>query len=364
MARPRILLLFSGGLDSLVAAKLLREVGAALQALHFMTPFTGSESGLPGEGYLAEWKVPLRRVRISLAEYLPLVTAPPHGFGRALNACIDCKILFLKKASQIAEHEGFDAVATGEVLGERPMSQNRLSLEIIERESGLGEKLLRPLSAALLAPSEVEDKGLIDRSKLLAIEGRGRKPQLELAKRWGIVDFATPSGGCLLTEPQYSAKLRDLLGHPDELSEETVALLKVGRHFRRHPQGAKLVVGKDKKDNEELLRHPGESRFFFEVKGTGSPVGLLFLNSAVKDGVFSGFESPGPPTKDEVFCRGESSGSPIKNEVFYWGASIVARYSDDRDKAQVTVTMWDKDGIEKTISVSPARVEEVERWRL
>lgn len=337
--KPRILLLFSGGLDSLVAARLLREVGAALEAVHFMTPFTGKEQGLPGEGYLADWKVPLRRVRISLQEYMPLLTEPPHGFGRALNACIDCKILFLKKAKEIAEREGFDAVATGEVLGERPMSQNRLSLEIIERESGLRRKLLRPLSARLLPETEVERSGLLDREKLPAIEGRGRKPQLEFARRWGIVDFATPSGGCLLTEPQYSAKLRDLLGHPDELSEETVALLKVGRHFR-HPEGAKLVVGKDKKDNEELLRHPGKSRFFLEVKTAGSPIGLMFLSPDI------------------------SPGSPQENEVFLWGSSIIARYSDAKSQPQVEVTVWDKNGTERTLSVSPATEREIQDWRL
>jgi tRNA-specific 2-thiouridylase len=230
------------------------------------------------------------------------------------------------------ESENFDAIATGEVLGERPMSQNRLSLDIIERESGLGGRLLRPLSAALLPPSEVEDKGLIDRSKLLAIKGRGRKPQLELAQRWGIAEFATPSGGCLLTEPGYSAKLRDLLEHPGELSEETVALLGLGRHFRHHG-GAKLIVGRDKEENEELGKHITDNRVCLTVRGTGSPIGVLFC------------------------------GEP-RGDVLEWAASIVARYSDARAKPQVAVTWWDSSGNESTLTLAPLGDPELEVWRL
>lgn len=341
MRKPRVLLLFSGGLDSLVAARLLVEVGCYVQAIHFMTPFTGKESELPGEEYLEEWGIVVRRTRISLHEYLPLLTSPPHGFGRALNACIDCKILFLRLAKQIMESEGFDAVATGEVLGERPMSQNRLSLDIIERDSGLSGRLLRPLSASLLPPTEIETSGLLDRSRLLSIQGRSRKPQLELAAKWDIKNFATPSGGCLITEVQYSAKLRDLLDHPLELTDEHVALLKIGRHFR-HPCGVKLIVGKNKEENEELLLHPGESRFFLEVREASSPIGLLFM---------------GPQGKDEVFNRDEK-------EVFLWGSGIVARYSDARLKPQVAVTITDMQGIEKEISVSSFLDDEIDRWRL
>jgi tRNA-specific 2-thiouridylase len=339
--KPRVLLLFSGGLDSLVAARLLLETGCEVEAVHFITPFTGGESGLPGEEYLAEWGIGIRRIRISLHDYLPLLTSPPHGFGRALNACIDCKILFLRKAKEIMDSESFDAVATGEVLGERPMSQNRLSLDIIERESGLRGLLLRPLSAALLPPTQIEASGFLDRSLLLSIQGRSRRQQLELASKWDIRNFATPSGGCLVTEVQYSKKLRDLLDHPHELTEENVALLKTGRHFR-HSGGARLIVGKNKEDNDELALHSGCSRFFLEVREASSPIGLLFL---------------GTPGKDEVSVRGE-------NEVFLWGSGIVARYSDARYEPVVAVTLTDTEGIESKIRVTPAHDDEVERWRL
>lgn len=344
MRRPRILLLFSGGLDSLIASRLLVELGVRVEAVHFMTPFTGKESGLPGERYLGEWGISIRRTRISLHDYLPLLTSPPHGFGRALNACIDCKILFLREAKRIIESEGFDAAATGEVLGERPMSQNRLSLDIIERESGLEGRLLRPLSATLLPSTEIETSGLIDRPRLLSIQGRGRKPQLELASKWGITEFATPSGGCLLTEPGYSRKLRDILERPLELTDEQVALLKVGRHFR-HPLGPKLIVGKNQNDNEELLRHPDKSRVLLDVKEAGSPVGLLFLES------FGDDLSQGLPEY------------PQANTVLLWAASIVARYSDLKNESEIKVTLC-HNGVEKVISVSPAQDVNIEKLRL
>jgi tRNA U34 2-thiouridine synthase MnmA/TrmU len=318
MGQPRILLLFSGGLDSLLAARLLKEVGA------------------------------LRRVRISFREFKPLLDAPAHGFGRALNPCIDCKIMFMRKAKEILQAEGFDAVASGEVLGERPMSQNKQALDIIEKEAGLEGKLLRPLSAQLLPETETEKKGLIDRGELLDIQGRGRKTQLELAKKWDIEKFATPSGGCLLTEPQYSSKLKDLLNHPREATDETVALLKVGRHFR-YPDGRKLIVGRNKEENEELFKHDQPGRFFLEVKSTGSPIGLLFL---------------GPPEKDELSFWGQTPGSPQENKVFLWGASIVARYSAARAKPQVVVTCWDRNDNERTLTVAPAKDSELEGWRL
>jgi tRNA U34 2-thiouridine synthase MnmA/TrmU len=328
----RILCLFSGGLDSILATRLLNDAGAEVQAVHFITPFTGSAERLRGESYLEKWGINLRRIRITFEEFRPLLEHPAHGFGRALNPCIDCKILFLKKAGEIADQEGFDAVATGEVLGERPMSQNRRSLDVIEREAGLEARLLRPLSAKLLPQTGVERAGLLDRGKLLDIQGRGRKPQLALAGRWGITEFATPAGGCLLTEPQYASKLKDLLDHPGEAADETVALLKTGRHFR-YPEGPKLIVGRDKEENEELLQHGGSGRIFLEVRGVGSPIGLLFAHNP-------------------------------SEEILAWAAKIAARYSDAKGEPQVTVTWWDKEGVERTLFVAPAKDSELEGRRL
>jgi len=328
----RILCLYSGGLDSILATRLLKDAGAEVQAVHFITPFTGSMEKLSGERYMEEWGVPIRRIRIAFEEFRSLLDAPAHGFGRALNPCIDCKILFLRKAGEIMKREGFDAVATGEVPGERPMSQNRRSLDVIERESGLETRLLRPLSAKLLPQTGVERAGLLDRGKLLDIQGRGRKPQLALAGRWGITEFATPAGGCLLTEPQYASKLKDLLDHPGEAADETVALLKTGRHFR-YPEGPKLIVGRDKEENEKLLQHGGEGRIFLEVRGVGSPIGLLFAHNP-------------------------------SEEILAWATKIAARYSDAKEEPQVSVTWWDKEGVERTLFAAPAKDSELEGRRL
>jgi len=332
--KGRVLLLFSGGLDSLLAARVLLEAGAETQAVHFVTPFTGSMEKRLGERYLDEWGVAVRRVRIPLDEFRPLIEHPAHGFGRALNPCIDCKILFMRKAREILKKEGLDAVASGEVVGERPMSQNRHALGVIEREAGLEGLLLRPLSAKLLPQTDVEKRGAVDRDKLLAIKGRSRKPQLELARRWGITEFATPAGGCLLTEPGYANKLKDLLEH-DEATDGTVELLKTGRHFR-HPEGPKLVVGRNREENERLLAFaedkenvPGVLRV--EVRGTGSPIGLLFASDAPA-------------------------------EVLAWAAAIVARYSDAKDKDLIEVTWWAGDGPEHTLEVVP--LKDTTDWRL
>lgn len=332
MRKAQILLLFSGGLDSLLAARVLLEAGADVKALHLVTPFTGSMDKLTGEKHLEDWGIELVKIRINLGEFLPLLTDPAHGFGRALNPCIDCKILFVKKAKEIMEKEGFDAVGTGEVLGERPMSQNRRSLMIIQHEAGLQGRLLRPLSARLFEPTDVEREALVDRQTLLEIKGKGRKTQLTLAEKWGIEDFATPAGGCLLTEPEYSGKLSDLLAHPAELSQESVYLLKIGRHFR-FPKGAKLVVGREEAENHELLKHGGDDRVFLEVKGVGSPIGVVF----------------------------DAEPSQV---VLRWSAGIVARYSDGRESEKVKVTWWKEDKEPGILEAEPALPSDIEKYRI
>jgi len=326
----RILLLYSGGLDSLLAARVLIEAGACVEAVHFVTPYTGSNERITGEEYLTSWGIPLRRITIDVDEFRPLLEKPPHGFGRALNPCIDCKILFCRKAKQILLIEGFSAVATGSVVGERPMSQNLAALGEIERKAELEGFLIRPLSALLLTETEVEKNGNIARTKLYGIQGRGRKPQLELARKWDITEYATPAGGCLLTEPLYTRKLTDLMDREED-NDETVALLKTGRHFRLE-DGPKLIVGRNKEENEELLSHKGENRVSFEVKGVGSPIGLLFSQSTEK-------------------------------RVFLWAASIVARYSDDKNEELVNVTCQGA-GYEDSLSVTPSTSSQIETWRI
>ena len=173
---------------------------------------------------------------------------PKYGYGKNMNPCIDCKIFMIKKAKKYAKEIGADFIFTGEVLGERPKSQHYPALRIIEEESGLKGKLLRPLSAKLLPETEAEKKGLVNRAKLLSIQGRSRKPQFQLAKEYGITCYPSPAGGCLLTCEEYSKKLRDLLAHKKRVSMADVALLRVGRHFRLGKN--KIIVGRNEAENK------------------------------------------------------------------------------------------------------------------
>lgn len=243
----KALALVSGGLDSLLAVKVLQEQGVEVTGVTFESPFFGAAKARAGAAQLG---IELRVVDIT-EEILALIKSPPHGFGKNLNPCIDCHALMVRKAGELMVAEGFDLIATGEVLGERPMSQNRQSLETVATESGVGDRLLRPLSARLLTPTQPEREGLIDRERLLAIEGRSRKPQMKLAAKVGIRSYVQPAGGCLLTDPSFSRRLRELLEHEPQATARDARLLTMGRHFRL-PSGAKLIVGRDEKDNARV----------------------------------------------------------------------------------------------------------------
>ena len=175
---------------------------------------------------------------------------PAHGYGKNMNPCIDCKVFMLQAASEVMSAEGASFVITGEVLGQRPMSQMRRTIAMIEKESGLVGQILRPLSARLFPPSKPEQEGMVNRAKLLAISGRSRKEQYRLAQTYDIHAFGAPAGGCLLTDPVYAKKLADLLAQDEPFSMKDVALLRMGRHFRIN--GIKLVLGRNKAENEWL----------------------------------------------------------------------------------------------------------------
>jgi tRNA U34 2-thiouridine synthase MnmA/TrmU len=245
--RRRGLGLLSGGLDSMLAATVLRAQGLDVTAIFFVTPFFGPARVKESAAHLG---LPLILVDVT-DKFFPLIYAPPHGFGRGHNPCIDCHLLMLREAAALLEPEGFDFLFTGEVLGQRPMSQNRGSLNLIARESGVPELLLRPLSARLLTPTRPELLGWVDREKLLDLSGRGRKRQMALAAEYGITNYPAPAGGCLLTDPGYAARLKETLRHQPEVSRRDLELLKWGRHFRL-PGGMKVVVGRTQRDNEAL----------------------------------------------------------------------------------------------------------------
>jgi len=251
--------LLSGGLDSMLAIRLMLEQSVAVEALHFVSVFdcgtTEAENCASSQRAAAQLGVPLRFEEIS-AELLEIVKNPKHGRGSNMNPCIDCHAMMVRRAARVMREVGADFICTGEVLGERPMSQRRDALGIVAREAGAEGLLLRPLSAQLLEPTIPEQKGWVDRAKLLRLSGRCRKPQFELARTLQIGQFPTPAGGCLLTDPGFSARMRDLLKHQPDCTPEDVRLLKVGRHFRLSP-AARAVIGRNEGENriiEQLAR--------------------------------------------------------------------------------------------------------------
>lgn len=249
--------LLSGGLDSMLAICLLREQGIEMEGVVFKSPFFGTAS--------AEKAAKQLNVKLHILDFsetiLNLVRNPPHGFGGAMNPCIDCHAAMIRRAGEFMREGGYDFVSTGEVLNQRPMSQNRKSLDTVAKTSGLEGFLLRPLSAQLLEPTVPELDGRIDRSRLGAISGRNRQPQMELVRRYGLTEYPSPAGGCLLTEKGFCRKLRDLFDHTDGIPPVAdVELLKFSRQFRL-PDGGRIIVGRNRMDNLALkaLREQGRT---------------------------------------------------------------------------------------------------------
>ncbi len=244
--------LLSGGLDSALATRLVLDQGVEIIGLHFVSLLCNSiaaDKGGMAARTARDLGIPLI-VRDKGPEFLEIVKRPAHGYGKNMNPCIDCKVFMLREAAETMNGEGASFVVTGEVLGQRPMSQMRRTIAMIEKESGLSGSILRPLSARLFPPSRPEQEGLVDRTRLLAISGRSRKEQYSLAREYNISAFGSPAGGCLLTDPVYSKKLADLLAQDEPFSIKDVALLRIGRHFKIN--GMKLVLGRNKSENEWL----------------------------------------------------------------------------------------------------------------
>ncbi len=267
--------LISGGLDSFLALYSMLQQGVEAVGVYFLTPVSKPErldiqkSAI--KNIMKKMGVKLKIKNMGV-EYLQMIKVPKYGYGRNMNPCIDCKILMLKSAKRIMDEENAQFVVTGEVLGQRPMSQHRQALKIIERESGLSRILLRPLSAKLLEVTSPEEKGWVERDKLLSIDGRSRKIQIKLAQEAGIEGYSQPAGGCLLTDTNFSKKVNDLWKY-NQYSIKDVHSLKVGRHFRIS-HDFKVIVGRNEKENDFLLKLAGRDDFIFEIKDYPSPLGL------------------------------------------------------------------------------------------
>ncbi len=268
----KALALLSGGLDSILAIKLVLDQGIEVVAVNFILPFVAEKKDYAGE-VAKRFGIPLVRVEAG-EEYLEILRNPTYGYGSGMNPCIDCRIYMLREAKRIAKEVGADFIFTGDVLGERPMSQHRKALEFEEKESGLERMILRPLSAKLLPETIPEREGWIDRSKLLDIKGRSRKPQIALAKEFGLQDeYPSPAGGCLLTYKEFASKVRDLFEHNEKVTMRDVLLLKIGRHFRFG--SSKIIVGRNEEENKILLDLQNPDDYVFEVPGCGSPITIL-----------------------------------------------------------------------------------------
>ena len=275
LPKARALALFSGGLDSVLAARLVADQGLDVACLHFVSPFFGQPERIPY--WQRVYGLRIRPVDVGEDYVRMLVERPEHGFGSVLNPCVDCKIIMLRAAAAIMREEDACCVISGEVLGQRPMSQRRDTLNIIIRDAGLKGRLLRPLCAQHLDPTEPELAGLIDRSRLLDISGRGRKRQLALAKEYGFKDIPTPGGGCRLTEKENARSYWPVLRHMPDPCAVDFHLANTGRQYWRldgEERPRWLIVGRNQADNDALMRLAGASDLLFKTRDFPGPIAL------------------------------------------------------------------------------------------
>ena len=322
----------SGGLDSLLAVELVQRMGIRVTALHFVIGFEPRHL----QGWIDAPDAPPAASKAILAtgaevevvdiraEYMPLLAAPPHGYGGHCNPCIDCHAMMLAKAKLRMEELGASFAFSGEVLGQRPMSQNRQSLGTVASTSELNDRLVRPLSGALLPATAPEREGVFRRDQLLDIRGRSRKRQRALASELGLADYPSPAGGCLLTDPGFSARLEDLFDRrPDRLLRpEDPLLLFVGRHIVL-PGGAKVVIGRDHRENGVVARFAADG-LLLEARDHMGPTALI----------------EGQPTAGDLqaACR------------------LVGRYGQGKAEAKVAVEVRHHDGAVDTLEVAPGPV--------
>ncbi len=333
--KPKAIALLSGGLDSALAISVMLDMGVDVEALNFTTIFCNCASSKNSQACGSEARrlsglfgIKLTVLNVT-AEYIGIVKNPKHGRGSSMNPCIDCRIFMFRKAKQYMRETGAHFIVTGEVLGQRPMSQHMRAMQLIERESGLEGLVLRPLSARLLPPSLPEKEGLVDREKLLDIKGRSRKPQILLAAEKGITDYACPAGGCLLTDKSFGRRLKDLLAHVPDAGVAEIRLLKYGRHFRL-ADGSKIIIGRDENENDKLEQF-GKDCGKFQVADSLGPVTLA--------------------------PRG------LSDDTKKFIASLTARYSQGRNSETLLIRHC-KDGAESFIEIAPATDDELGRWRI
>ncbi len=328
------LVLYSGGLDSTLACRLVMAQGIRVLAVKFVTPFFGYDLLARQGDYIKETKEKFG-IDVFLKDittgYLKMVKNPAHGYGKNFNPCVDCKILLLSEARKMMGELGASFLVTGEVVGQRPMSQRRDTLRIIERDSGCEGILVRPLCARNLEPTQAEIDGLIDRQQLLDFSGRNRKPQMELAEKFGIWDYPSPAGGCTLTDPILSVRIRDYYDEHEDIVAADLRLLLIGRQFKL-PTGGWLIVGRNQQENLRLenLIQPG-------------------------DWVLTPDDFPGPT----VILRYSND-----HEELRLGAGILVRYSKKSAVSQGSVkVIAERDGETLHLETSPLEDDIFRSWQ-
>lgn len=331
---PKAIALYSGGLDSILAIVVMLKQGIEVTALHFINNFgcaITDKTGISLKNSPAADSFDFKVQFVHLGDkFINIVKNPKFGHGKNMNPCIDCKILMIKEAKKVMQKLGADFIITGEVLGQRPMSQRRDAFSVIDREADVKGYLLRPLSAKLLNPTFAEESGLVDREKLYGFNGRSRKPQIALAKELGLAEYPAPAGGCLLTDPVYSQRLEDLLKYSPDPEMKEINLLKTGRHFRISEK-TKIIVGRDEKDNDLIESFLSEDDIRIWVDTHGSPL---------------------------VVIRGETDEVTIK-----LAASICAAYSGAKKLPEVDVTVQGLSG-RNIIKTVPADRAVFEKYRI
>lgn len=296
----KALAMMSGGLDSTLAAKLVKDQGIEVIAICFKSYFFNEKNA---ERMTKQIDIPLEVVDFS-KEHLEMVKNPKHGYGKNMNPCIDCHAMMMKYSGELLKKYDADFIITGEVLNQRPMSQNKSALNLVKKESGFKEKILRPLCAKNLEPTSMELEGLIDREKLLGISGRSRKIQMELAEKWDIKDYPSAAGGCKLTEPNYSKRLRDLLENKKNPTENDMELLRWGRHFRNSDK-CKVISSRTKDEGDIITSLLTKDDYIFLAdKYKGSLVAII-----------------GEPSKEDIELA----------------AKITGRYSKGRNEESIKI---------------------------
>ncbi len=327
--------LFSGGLDSALAVLLVRKQGIEVTALSFMNHFgcdmdDRSSCGSDPFPVAEQFNFTVKLMHLG-HKFVDIVRNPKYGHGKNMNPCIDCRILMLREAKEFMNAVGADFIFTGEVVGQRPMSQHRQQMELVMKDSGLEGKLVRPLSAKLLAETEAEKLGILDREQLEDINGRSRKRQMAMAKEFGLEDYPTPAAGCLLTDRGYSSRLRDYFSHTELVDFTELNLLKIGRHFRISPC-TKIIVGRIEPENVKIEKYKKDGEWLFEARGVGSPISII---------------------------KGK-----IDDEAIKIAASLTARYCKLRDEKEIEITYWQDEDDLKTTLVSPATEDYLKSVRL